>query len=63
MLRSCITYITENTTSNRRNLIDCLGMYSTVNRTKQNVRREDLPTKEAKNVKTKLSGTYTAWKC
>jgi hypothetical protein len=57
MLHISITYITENTISNRMNLVDCLAVYST---DKKKVRPENLPTKEAMNVRTKLIGTYTA---
>ena len=63
MLHISSTYITDNTTSNRRNLIDCIGVYTTENKTKQNVRRENLPTKEARNVRNELSGIYVEIKC
>jgi len=35
MLYTSIVYITENTMGNRRNLKECLAVYSTENKTKQ----------------------------
>jgi len=46
MLHTSVTYITENTTRNQRNLIDCLGVYSTEKTTKQNKCSTWKPTKK-----------------